>query len=123
MFAIRPLVLCGVGVLGVALLGVYLGAAESPTPAVKAPDLSQRVATLEERVLRLEKLLSQQITSGGVPLVAPQVAPQTTPMPQGTAPVPAAPQLQPDIPRNATPFQFNGSTYYIVPLAKDAGQK
>jgi len=28
-----------------------------------------------------------------------------------------------DIPRNATPFQFNGSTYYIVPLAKEAAQK
>jgi hypothetical protein len=130
MSAARPFILCSAAVIGVALLGVYLGAAESPKSAVKAPDMSQRVATLEDRVARLEKLLSQLVTPGGIPMVAPQ-APQPseapgaalTPQAPQTYPAPTTPQLPPGIPLNAQPFQFNGSTYYIVPLAKEAAHQ
>jgi hypothetical protein len=121
MSALRPFTLGSVGVVGAALLCAYLFAAESPTPAVKVPDLSQRVATLEERVARLEKLLAER-PALGTPLVAPQspYAPPTPPTPQPAQPMP---QLTPSLPRNAVPFDFNGQTYYIVPLAQQAAQK
>lgn len=115
MSAARPFILCSAGVVGITLLGVYLNAAESPTPAVRAPDLSQRVTTLEERVVRLEKLLADR--APGSPLVAPP-----TPTPAPGPPVPTQPQLTPGLPRNAVPFEFNGGTYYIVPLAKEAAR-
>ena len=118
MSAARPFILCSAGVVGIALVCVYLNAAESPTPAAKVPDLSQRVTTHEERVARLERLLAEP-TIPGSPLVAP---PAPTPTP-GLPSVPAQPQLTPSLPRNAVPFEFNGGTYYIVPLAKEAAQK
>jgi hypothetical protein len=118
MSALRPFTLGSVGVVGAALLCAYLFAAESPTPAVKVPDLSQRVATLEERVARLEKLLAER-PAPGTPLVAPQ-SPYAPPTPQPAQPMP---QFTPSLPRNAVPFDFNGQTYYIVPLAKEAPSK
>jgi hypothetical protein len=118
MSALRPLSLAFVGVVGVALLCAYLFAAESPTPAVKVPDLTQRVATLEERVARLEKLLVERPAPAN-PLVAPQ-APYAPPTPTPAQPMP---QLTPSVPRNAVPFDFNGQTYYIVPLTQGAAQQ
>jgi hypothetical protein len=54
MRAVRALVIGSTGVATATLLCVCLGAAESQPSPAKTPDLSQRVATLEEKVAQLE---------------------------------------------------------------------
>ena len=126
MRSLRVRALSAVGVLAVTLVCAYLIAAESqPTPA-KTPDLQQRVAALEEKVAQLEKKL-EQVPPGyllgappaATPLYVPRRAP-SAPQAQPGAPLQAPPQAPPGIPRNAVPQEFNGQTYYIVPLTKDA---
>jgi hypothetical protein len=113
MRALRVCVVCSAGAIAAALLCAYLNAAEGQPAAAKTPDLQQRVAALEEKVAQLEKKLSQ-IPPGYLPTVPPAVA-----APNGTPRVPTAPQLPPGIPPHAVPREFNGQTYYIVPLTKE----
>ena len=113
MRSLRVCVFCSAGAIAVALLCAYLNAAESQPAAANAPDLQQRVAALEEKVAQLEKKLSQ-IRPGYLPTVPPAIA-----APNGAPLVPAAPQLPPGIAPHAVPREFNGQTYYIVPLAKE----
>jgi len=123
MRAIRVGVVCSAGASAVALLCVCLGAAENQPSAAKAPDLQQRVATLEEKVAQLEKKLNRVAIPPNYPLtVPPSVAPPATPTPQGTPRLPALPQVPPGVPPNAVPREFNGQTYYIVPLTKEAAR-
>jgi hypothetical protein len=110
---LRVGVVCSVGAIAAALLCAYLNAAESQPAAANAPDLQQRVAALEEKVAQLEKKLSQ-VPPGYLPTVPPAVA-----APKGAPLVPTAPQLRPSIPPHSVPREFNGQTYYIVPLAKE----
>ncbi len=119
------------GACGLVALRLCLAAERSPSGELPAA-LAQRVKSLEEKVAQLEKKLEEQIArsypvppqppSGVLPRVAPPAAPQ--------APGPAAPQAAPlvvppvppvEVP-NGEPFQFNGHTYYIMPLGKDAAR-
>jgi hypothetical protein len=113
MRTLRVSVFCSAGAIAVALLGAYLNAAESQPGAASAPDLQQRVRALEEKVAQLEKKLSQ-IPPGYLPTVPPAAR-----APNGTPLVPTVPQLPPGIPPHSVPREFNGQTYYIVPLAKE----
>jgi hypothetical protein len=112
MRASRFCVVCLTG--AIVAVCAYLYAAEGQTAAAKAPDMQQRVATLEEKVALLERKLNQAPTSY-LPTVPPAVAPRA-----GSPIVPVTPQLPPGVPPNATPREFNGQTYYIVPLSKEA---
>jgi hypothetical protein len=116
MRALRATVLCSAGVAAVSLMFVCLRAAECQPAAAKTPDLQQRVATLEEKVAQLEKKLDQ--ISPGYLLSVPPVAAA----PFGSSRVPTAPQVPSGIPPHAVPREFNGQTYYIVPLAKEAAR-
>ncbi len=129
MRILRRWIACSVAVCGVLSLCVYLGAAENTLPAAKPPDLAQRVAELEAKVAQLEKKLEEQATrtypapqppSAVLPRVAPFAVPQTpgATVPQ-TTPLVAPPVPPMDEPKGQ-PYQFNGHTYYIVPLGKDA---
>jgi hypothetical protein len=115
---------CVIGLVGIAVfsaLSVYLGAAESQPAVAKPIDLEKRVSVLEERVAQLERQLDQ-VTHPSSPLVLPPVAlPQQAPRfaPQASA---TAPQAAPTVPPNAVPREFNGQTYYIVPLGKEAAR-
>lgn len=124
MRALRVRAFCAVGVVTATLVCAYLVAAESQPAAAKSPDLQQRVASLEEKVAQLEKKLDQ-LSSGYLRTVPPAVAlphgsprfltaPQATPDAPLTAPMPNSP----GIPPNAVPHEFNGQTYYIMPLTK-----
>jgi hypothetical protein len=113
MRSFRVCIVCSAGAIAVVLLCAFLNAAESQPAATKAPDLQQRVAALEEKVAQLEKKLSQ-VPPGYLPTVPPAAA-----APNGTPLVPAVPQLPPGIPPRSVPREFNGQTYYIVPLAKE----
>lgn len=107
----RVLPACVLGFIGCTVATsycVYLGAAESQPPAAKVPDLSQRVAVLEEKVAQLEKRLAEQ------PLPAyPMVPPDTMGMPGLKPGQPTAPGV---------PHTFNGQTFYIMPLGKEAAR-
>ena len=109
----RAYIACSAGAIAVALLCAYLNAAESQPAAPSAPDLQQRVMALEKKVAQLEKKLSE-IPPGYLPTVPPAAA-----APNGTPLVPTVPQLPPGIPPHSVPREFNGQTYYIVPLAKE----
>ena len=113
MRALRVCVVCSAGAIAAALFCAYLSAAEGPA-AAKTPDLQQRVATLEEKVAQLERRLNQ-VPPAYLPTVPPAVV-----APGEHAIVPTMPQLPPGVPPNATPREFNGQTYYIVPLSKEA---
>jgi hypothetical protein len=128
MRALRFRVVRTVGVVATTLVCAYLIAAESKPTAAKTPDLQQRVAALEDKAAQLEKKL-EQVQQGyvlAVPPTAtpPQVAPRVPNAPQATpgAPLPAIPPTPPGVPPNAVPREFNGQTYYIVPLAKEASR-
>jgi hypothetical protein len=109
---------CVLGFMGLSvatLFCVYLRGAESQTPAAKAPDLLQRVAVLEERVAQLEKRLAEQ------PLPAYPIAPPAAtgvPGSRPARPVPQGPPVPPGV-----PHLFNGQTFYITPLGKEAARK
>ena len=114
---------------GVLSLCVYLVAAENSPPAAKAPDLAQRVVELEAKVAQLKKKI-EQLSSPPLLNSPPAMTPRFLP-PRATVaapvqpgaeavPAPVAPELPPGVPPNATPREFNGQTYYIVPLAKEA---
>jgi hypothetical protein len=123
----RPFVICCVAIGTLILIGGQFGKAENQEKAAKAPDLAQRVVALEEKVARLEKLLAQAPLFGyplPVPPTAPRAAPQIAPptSPPGAIPAQPTPQLPPGVPPNAVPHEFNGSTYYIVPLGKESAR-
>ena len=133
MRAVRACILGGVGVAAVSFVGAWLGAAETkPTPA-KSPDVDQRVKALEEKVAELEKKLehlSSALLPSNPPAVAPRYgaprAPIAPPVPPGAQVAPTPPpalELPPGVPPNAIPREFNGQTYYIVPLTKEAPRK
>src|SRR4051794_19051854 len=129
MRVLRVFALCLVGAVSVSLFCLCLGAAESQPPAAKTPDLQQRVAALEEKVTQLEKKLDQ-VSSDHLLTVPPAIAPPygtprapAAPLAPGVQLPPQAPQLPPGVPSNAIPRQFNGQTYYIVPLTKDVPSK
>jgi hypothetical protein len=116
----RALRNCAVGIVAATLVCAYLLAAESQPAAAKTPDLLQRVTTLEEKVARLEKQLADQSEQGYQFRLSPR-APRAV-APSVGAPTPEAPQAPPGIPPNSTPQVFNGQTYYIVPLGKEAAR-
>src|SRR4051794_38661795 len=80
---------------------VYLGAAESQPAVAKAPDLSQRVAVLEEKVAQLEKRLAEQ------PVPAYPIAPPGAMGMPGLKQAQPIPQVPPGVPHT-----FNGQTFY-----------
>jgi hypothetical protein len=121
MRALRVCAVCTAGVVAGTLAGVYLIAAENQPAAAKAPDLQQRVTTLEEKVARLEKQLVEQSQQGYLLTVPPTATPGVAP-PLGGRPAPAVPQMTPDVPPKGIPRIFNGQTYYIVPLGKEAAR-
>jgi outer membrane murein-binding lipoprotein Lpp len=97
------------GVVAVAMLSVYLGAAENQSPVAKPMDLEKRVATLEEKVAELEKKLDQ-LAHAALPAVPPMA----------TAPQPYLPNSPQTLPPSAVPREFNGQTYYLLPLGNAA---
>lgn len=121
MRALRVCVFCTVGIVAATLVCAYLVAAESQPAAAKTPDLQQRVTMLEEKVAHLEKQLAEQSQQGYLVPVLP-TAPLGVAPPVGTRPAPVAPQAPPGIPPNAVPHTFNGQTFYIVPLGKEASR-
>ena len=64
--------------------------------------------------LELEKQLAAQ------PMPASPILPPAAPVPPGARPSPLLPpQAAPSLPPNAVPHEFNGQTFYIMPLGKD----
>jgi hypothetical protein len=114
MRVFRACILCLVGAGIVSVYCLCLGAAESQPPAAQSPNLLQRVSVLEAKVAQLEKKLAEQ-PPPAYPIVPPgaMVAP-------GLTPAQPAPQSPPGVPRNAVPHTYNGQSFYIVPLGKDA---
>ncbi len=149
MRAIRAGILSGVGLAIVLLVSMWLGAAETKPASAKMPDVDQRVKALEEKVAELEKKLEQVSSAlqSSDPLalaprfeaprapIAPPVppgallAPTPLPVPDGLPKVQVAPapppdaELPPGVPPDALPREFNGRTYYIVPLTEGAPHK
>jgi hypothetical protein len=121
MRAIRVCIVVTTGIAAISLLYASLGAAESQPAAAKTPDLQQRVAALEEKVAQLEKKLDQFPSTIAPPNGAPRAP--TAPLPPGTQLPQQTPQLPPGVPPNAVPREFNGQTYYIVPLTKGTPKK
>jgi hypothetical protein len=116
MRVLRVCILAFISVATASVFCLYLRAAENQPPAAKSPGLSQRVAALEEKVAQLEKKLAA-VTQPGYPVPAP-----SAPVPPGAIPAQPLPQAAPSIPPNAVPHTFNGQTYYIVPLGKEAAR-
>jgi hypothetical protein len=83
---------------GAIIVGASLvrGAGEEPKAADPASLLLQRVEALERRVDILEK--------GTLPAIAPY------------SPVAPSPPGQNRVPESWRPYQFNGQTYYILPI-------
>jgi hypothetical protein len=104
----RACFLAFIGCTVAALFCMYLGAAESQPPAAKALDVLQRVAVLEEKVAQLEKRIAEQ------PLPAYPI------VPPGATGVPGLKPVQPVPP--GVPHTFNGQTFYIMPLGKEAAR-
>ena len=107
----RACVLGFTGCTAATLICVYLSAAESQPLAVKAPDLSQRVAVLEEKVAQLGKRLAEKSSP------AYAIAPPGAMVAPGLKPAPPVPQVPPGVPHT-----FNGQTFYIMPLGKEAAR-
>ena len=117
MRKLRRGLLYSVGIATVALTCIYANQAKSDAPANHAADLLDRIASLEDRVAELERRL---LNRG---LFQSQLSMTTIPSPiigQPTAPAPL--QTPPGIPPGSIPYQFNGGTYYIVPLTEEASR-
>ena len=80
---------------GVTVAALLIGA-ETTSPHTRIEDLLARIQQLELRVERLEKRPSM------VAVPAPSARPYAT--------------VPPSVPRDWSPFEFNGRDYYIVPL-------
>jgi hypothetical protein len=96
---------------------MYLGAAESQSPGTKPMDLEKRVAALEEKVAQLEKKLDQ-LAHASLPAVPPTATAPQPYLPNSPQTL-SAPPIPPTVPPNAVPREFNGQTYYILPLGKE----
>jgi hypothetical protein len=97
------------------------------TPTTKPVDLEEQNRVLMRRVADLEKLnarLVEQLVEKERIIAAQQrilaSTPQVVPAPW-SAPPTITPRAAPDgsaMPRGSVPQQFNGSTFYLVPLAE-----
>ena len=105
------------GVVAAAMLSMHLCAAESQSPVAKPTNLEERVATLEEEVTQLEKKLDQ-LAHASLPAVPPMATTPQPYLPKSPRILPA-PQIPLTVPPNAVPRDFNGQTYYIVPLGQE----
>jgi hypothetical protein len=92
------------------LLTVSLAAA-----AVRAADhdprsTSARIEQLEKKIAELERAIAELKSTRAVsnPFVV---------VPGARGQVPATPAIPP--PKNGTPFEFNGETYYAIPLERN----
>jgi hypothetical protein len=101
MRTVRTFALCLAVMMS--LLCMSLGAAQ-PTPASSDADLVRRIAALEAKVAELEK------KAASPPLVFVTQTPLNVP---GIRVVPETL----DLPAGSQAYQFNGSTYYVTPLA------
>jgi outer membrane murein-binding lipoprotein Lpp len=118
MRAIRVCVVGLTGIVFASFLCVYLGAAESQPNTAKPSDLEKRVATLEDKVAQLEKRLDQ-LTNAAL-LAVPPAATAPQPLLRDAPRLPAPSDIPSTLPPSAVPREFNGRTYYIVPLGKQA---
>jgi hypothetical protein len=113
----KPLIGCCVAVVAMPLTCMSLNAVESKTPATSESnaqmvqrghaevELLDRVAALEAKVTELEKKVNNQQR---ITLLAPgQLAPLSTVPPEG--------------PAGSEAHEFNGSTFYVIPLAGSNG--
>ena len=98
----------------VAVAAVRWVAADNDVPEADntVAELSKRVQALEARLDALERR-TIEISPLAQAVPAMQMAPVY---------VPGAVQPQPQVPSNWTPHQFNGMTYYILPLANGAAR-
>jgi hypothetical protein len=117
MCRLRSRLLFSIGAVFVALTCIYTNRATSDELHDPSPNLFEKIASLESRVAELERRIVNQSLSQPQPPMA-----LTSDSILGQPAVPVAPQSPPSIPRGSTPFQFNGGTYYIVPLTKEAAQ-
>jgi hypothetical protein len=109
--------LCVSGAVVAALFCIYVNAAKSDVQVNIAPDAIQRITALENRVAELEKRLADQALfqyQRPTPAISDSLG--------NLLPTPTPPQASPGIPPGSIPHQFNGSTYYIIPLTKGAPQ-
>jgi len=77
--------------------------------------LEAEVAKLDERVRQKDEIIERQHRQlATMPkVVTPFLAPRATPQPGLVLPAPNS-----SMPRGSVPQQFNGSTFYLVPLAE-----
>ena len=113
---ILPVVLAGVALVGVAGLGFPgMPASRAQTPVEKPPaaaeTLEQKVARLERQVADLQKQIEELKRQRQPPLT---LAPAVPSVPFGSG---GLRQAQPSVlPPGAKPFEFNGQTYYHIPI-------
>ena len=109
--------------LGGLAAGLSVAAAAGPLEAERPADLSAEVRALRERVETLEKQLGA-LESGGLTVTIPPQAAQTLPPPPGggLAPLQFAPQVPAPLPGDMPPGtqrrEFNGMSYYLIPIAE-----
>ena len=109
---ILPAALAGVALLGVVALGFRGTASRAQTtaekpPAAAAETLEQKVARLERQVADLQKQVEELKRRPAVTF-AP-----ADPNPYYNL---TNPRYQPGLPPGVKPFDFNGETYYHIPI-------
>lgn len=113
MRAFQLSVVCILGYAVVSLLSPAAGIPQSEQPA-DSNGLLQRVALLEAKIAGLEKKVGELSASVPRSFSPAPNAPYAPQAPEGTA-QDAAP-TPPGVPPDAERQEFNGRTYYIVPL-------